>query len=296
MNKLCLTCQRDDAVSISTYKRFWRLCRECGTATPVPRARYPLAFMPQKDLKPAPEIDAQAMYDYFTQDTHIQYSIDDACDFQVKYLVPGGISVDGKRVLDLSGGNGHFVNELRRQGARVSLTEFNKQTVDYARRAHDFEAVYEYDMNVHELAKLVDGHFDMILARANIMFCLNLPHFVDQLRACLKSGGIVIVNNAVTPTLGVLVRVQLDEHSYSALRQPETIVNAFTAADFVLHRRHDETDQSMYVYDHDFLPYWMALHYYYEIRGARRLKGENHFAFRARDRRRSTLIFELPAG
>jgi len=38
--------------------------------------------------------------------------------------------------------------------------------------------------------------------------------------------------------------------------------------------RMDETDPDMYVYDHILLPHWMALHYFNEIKGARKLRHE----------------------
>jgi len=295
MNRPCVTCGAGDLCVLPTYRRHWHLCRACGTAVPVERERLPLEWLPFDDLKRRPVSDAQAMYDYFVEDVHIAISKAEGEEFVARYLEPNGIDPDGLEVLDLSGGNGFFLEALRRRGARATLTEFNRRTVEYARDTHAFEAVLQYDMNVDRLSDLVDRRYDLILCRANLMFCEDLPAFVCELSACLGDGGRVVVNHSVQPTLGVLVRVQLDTFSYHVLRQPETVADAFESAGFETLFRHDETDPTLYVYDHDLLPHWFWLHYFYEVSGARILRAHREFAFPARDRRRSTMIFRLAA-
>lgn len=289
----CITCAAEEYIRIPTYKRDWYLCRECGTAVPRNRTRYPLSFLPYKDLKKNAVSDPRQMYDYFVEPVHIEHSRNDGRDFIARYIQPNGLNLSGKTVLDLSGGNGHFLCEIQRLGATVSLTEFNRKTVEYVDATHDFAAVFEYDMNNDNLAALTQSRYDLILARANLMFCDDLQAFIRQAKTCLAPGGIVIVNYAVEPTLGVLVRVQLDEFSYHALRQNDVVQAMFERAGFETALRQNETDPTLYVYDHDLLPHWMALHYFYEIRGARILKNERLFALPARDRRRSTFIFRL---
>ena len=127
------------------------------------------------------------------------------------------------------------------------------------------------------------------------MFALDLPGFTRRIESCLNPGGLVIINHSVKPTLGVMVRVQLDELSYLVLRRPEVIIEEFAQHGYTVEARMDETDQSLYVYDDDFLPHRMAAHYLYEIRGAWRLMKERLFELPARDRRRSTLFLRSPA-
>lgn len=290
---VCRTCSGTDFIKLPTYKRDWQFCKACGTAFPTERKKYPFSFLPWDDLKIQSKLDAEKMYDYFVEDIHIEISEREGVEFIEQYINPNNIDLSAKSLLDISGGNGHFVKQLENKGAKVCLTEFNKKTVEYARKTHNFEAVFEYDLNRDELSQTVDRKFDIILARACIMFCDDLPKFVDQLKKCLNPGGIVIINHSVVPTLGVIVRVQLDEFSYSALRQPETVVDSFQKEGLDCVYRFDETDPSSYVYDHDLLSHWMALHYFYEIRGAKILKENRQFSFPARDRRRSTMIFKL---
>jgi len=288
----CISCGKNDFIRIPTYKRDWYLCRGCGTAIPNERDKFPLRFLPYKDMKKQSALDAQKMYDYFVDPIHIEISEREGNEFIDKYITPNNIDVSGKSILDISGGNGHFVSQIQKLGAEITLTEYNKKTVEYAKKTHSFTNVYEYDLNNDDLFELTGQQFDIVLARACIMFCDDLKNLVSQIKKCLKPGGIVILNHSVEPTLGVLTRVQLDEFSYSALRQPETVVDTFEAQDISIIYRLDETDPSLYVYDHDLLRHWMIVHYLYEIRGARVLAKERLYSFPARDRRRSTFIFK----
>lgn len=288
----CISCGSDQLLSIPTYKRDWHCCSDCGTAVAEDRAQYPLRFLPYPDLKRSQNLDEEKMYDYFVDDIHVNWSIREGREFLNDFLTTQGIDIAGKTVLDISGGNGHVLKQLELAGASVTLTEINHKTIDYAHRTHGFP-VYEYNLNKHDLQEVTGKTYDIILLRACIMFAHNLPQLIDQLKRCLNPGGMVIVNHSVIPTLGVMLRVQLDEFSYYALRQPEAIINAFTSADFQLHRRLDETDPSLYVYDHDLLFRWKALHYFYELLGIKRIGKQRKFALPARDRRRTTLYFRL---
>lgn len=292
---ICLNCSSEDVFSLQTYKRVWHCCRTCENAFPVQKKKYPFEFLPYADVKRGSVADAQAMYDYFTTDVHIEWARREGQEFVRDFIEPNGIDCQGKRVLDISGGNGYFVNELRKCGAKVALTEFNQNAVAFAEKNPELEQAFLYDMNADDLTKKINGHYDTILCRANVIFCNDLPAFAATLRNCLSTGGMVIVINCVVPTLGVFIRVQLDEFSYHILRQPETVKQAFVSQGFRMSARYDETDPSLYVYDHDLLKHWMFLHYLYEIRGARVIRGERMFSFPARDRRRSHFVFDLGA-
>ena len=128
----CKGCRGSDLIRIPTYRREWFLCRDCGAGTPKDRASLALSFLPYQDLKRGGVASAEGMYDYFVEDVHIEYSRQEGREFIERYLVPNAIAVDGQRVLDLSGGNGHFVNELSHLGAKVTLTEFNLNARDRA--------------------------------------------------------------------------------------------------------------------------------------------------------------------
>ncbi len=235
----------------------------------------------------------EKMYDYFVEQAHIDWSEREGQEFIAEYLQPSGLEVAEKDLLDISGGNGHFIKQVESLGARITLTEINRKTIDYARQTHGFE-VLEYDLNEHDLPSLTKRRFDIVFARACIMFAKDLGKFVDEIKRSLQPGGMVMINHSVIPTLGVMLRTQLDEFSYFVLRQPQSIVEEFESQGFALHHRADETDPSLYVYDNDLLFRWRLIHRYYERKNIARLARDRKFAWPARDRRRSTLVFRLP--
>jgi SAM-dependent methyltransferase len=292
--KVCNTCNGRDLFALVTYKRHWYCCRSCGTAVAEQKPTYPLSFLPYADLRKGAMLDEEKMYDYFVEQNHIEWSQREGQQFIGDYLNPSGIDVSGKDLLDISGGNGHFIKQIEKLGARITLTEINRKTIEYAKREHGF-AVLEYNLNEHDLPTVTKHHFDIIFVRACIMFAKDLRKFADEIKRSLKPGGMVLINHSVIPTLGVMLRTQLDEFSYFALRQPESIVSEFQKHGFELRHRADETDRGLYVYDNDLLLRWRFIHRFYERRNVARLMRDRTFAWPARDRRRTTLAFRLTA-
>ncbi|MFC7286927.1 class I SAM-dependent methyltransferase [Herminiimonas glaciei] len=288
----CPTCSKTNFITLTTYKRYWHCCRDCGTAISEQRDSYPLAMLPYADLKKGASLDEEKMYDYFVEDIHINWSEREGQEFIDDYLRPANFEVGGKRLLDISGGNGHFIKQIEKLGAQITLTEINKKTIDYARQKHGFE-VFEYNLNEHDLPAVTNQRFDIVFARACLMFAKDLSGFAAQIRRSLTPGGYVMINHSVIPTLGVMLRTQLDEFSYFILRQPESIIEEFLKHGFALHHRSDETDPGLYVYDNDLLPHWRMVHRIYEKKGVRALQNNREFSWPARDRRRSTLVFKL---
>ena len=149
-----------------------------------------------------------------------------------------------------------------------------------------------YDINKDNLFNRTGREFDIVFARACIMFAKDLQDFVWQISNVLKPGGKVMINHSVVPTLGVMLRTQLDEYSYHCLRQPQEIIDTFNSSGFGLTYQHDETDESLYVYDHDLLRHWRYLYMYYETKAVKAMEENRLFRWPARDRRRSTMVFE----
>lgn len=291
---VCSTCNGHDFFSLDTYKRRWHCCRSCGTAVSEQKSSYPLSFLPYADLKKGVVLDEEKMYDYFVEQIHIDWSEREGQEFISDYLEPSGVDVSGKDLLDISGGNGHFIKQIEKLGARITLTEINRKTIEYAKQKHGFN-VLEYNLNEHDLPTVTKRRFDIVFARACIMFAKDLGKFADEIKRSLKPGGMVLINHSVIPTLGVMLRTQLDEFSYFVLRQPESIIKEFEKHGFELHHRADETDPGLYVYDNDLLLRWRLIHRFYERRNVTRLMRDRTFAWPARDRRRTTLAFRLTA-
>ena len=290
----CKYCNSDNNFTINTYKRDWHCCRACGTSFSQQKKSYPLSFLPFPDLGKQGDLDEEKMYDYFIEQNHIDWSEREGREFIKEYLEPAGIDVEGKSLLDISGGNGHFIKQIEKMGARITLTEINQKTIEYAGKTHGFD-VLKYNLNSDDLPTVTGKKFDVVLARACLMFAKDLSKFAKEIQRSLCPGGVLLINHSVIPTLGVMLRTQLDEHSYFVLRQPETIIEAFQKEGFVLRHRADETDPSLYAYDNDLRPHWRFVHRFYEKRGLKRLLSERNFSWPARDRRRSTLMFQLPS-
>jgi SAM-dependent methyltransferase len=286
----CPTCGTAEQIAIPTYKRIWHLCPTCGTGHPKERSRQPLARLPIAALRRQSDLDDESIYDYFTSPENIAYSKQEAVEFVSGVLKPHGIEVAGKSVLDVSGGNGQVAAALRELGADVTVTEINGPALEYARETLGLQAI-RYRFEDGRLAPRIEGRtYDVILLRACIMFCEDLRGFLFACKEVLNEGGLVVIDRSVKPTLGVLLRVQLDEFTYSILRQAATVASVCEAAGFAVRDCVHWVDPDLYVYDHDLLPSWTLLRSMYEIPATRRLRQHRMFDFPARDRRLSRLI------
>ena len=294
MNNLysCKTCKSNQVTKIDSYKRSWILCDSCGDGWSIQKNRYPLSLLPINDLKKQSAISEEKMYDYFTDKVHIDISKEEGKEFISTYIKDFKLNFKDKEILDISGGNGYFINEISKLGAQVSLTEINQKTIAYAKSVHNFN-VYKYNINEDNIERTLNNKFDIIFARACIMFCLDLNKFIQDLKKVLHNNGYIMINNSVIPTLGVILRTQVDEHSYFALRQPQNIIDAFLNNGFSLEYRKDETDPGLYVYDDDLTRVRKYLNKFYEMRGVKSLKNKRYYSWPARDRRRSTMLFKL---
>lgn len=299
MGHNCVSCGAADVIEINTYKRVWFFCHACGDASPVQKTRYPMSWLPGIWFGKS-NTNEEAMYDYFVDPLHVAYSAETAKEFAASHLRPYGISLAGKTTLDISGGNGHFIMEIAKtEGAIPSLTEINEPTIKYVRETHKIP-VYKFNFQHHSLADAVKEKYDVIMARAAIMFCADLDKFAADSARTLNDGGLLFIDHSVMPTLGVVVRVQLDEFSYFVLRQPESVISTFERNGFETVHSFPDPDLSMYAYDHDKNKWWQFAHNLYTIPGARKLRvaelqGKKTYTFRARDRRRGAMLFRKRA-
>ena len=291
----CIGCGEADILRITTYKRFWWICRTCGEARPTQRSSYPFSFLPHADVKKQKDLNAASMYDYFITPIHLELAELEAIDFNERYISRLPEPISHKSLLDISGGNGHFAKWFQdKLSMTVSFTEINEPAIEYAQANLGFENVLHYDLNAEGDGAIGGRRYDVIMARACIMFCDDINKFAEQLLNSVNPGGLLILERSLEATLGTLVRVQLDEFSYHILRQPGVVETSFLNAGFELASRYDETDPSLYVYDHDLLPHWKWLHYYYEIKGLSQIANDRVFNLPARDRRRSCFVFRAP--
>lgn len=287
-NPLKYTFVRDEhTVKLDTYKHYWIICQETGNAYSIKKkpsvvTRLMQTYKSQKN-------NSYSIYDYFTSPSHIQWSLEESRKVIHEIFNRHKIDPRGKRILDVSGGNGHVADELKKLGAEVTLTEVNDQAIEYARDHLQVET-YKFDFQADSLDQVVNGKFDIVLLRAAIMFCVDMERFLTSLKKLLKPGTVVVFQYCVIPTLGVLLRTQNDDYSYLALYQPETLIQFCGSQGLHLVTREDEIDSDSYVVDHDVNRKLTFLRIWYEIKGLQVIPFRSKYPFRARDRRRSNMI------
>ncbi|MCC6298123.1 MAG: class I SAM-dependent methyltransferase [Anaerolineales bacterium] len=284
--------QDGQTLILDTYKYHWIICRETGNAYSVEKD--PSLFRRLSQVRKR-QNDSYSIYDYFTAPNHIQWSLDESKKVVQEVLNRHAIDIKGRRILDISGGNGHVADELRKLGAEVVLTEVNDKAIEYARNNLKIETV-KFDFQESKLSNVVTGKFDVVLLRAAIMFCVDVEGFLADLKRLLMPGAIIVMQYCVTPTLGVLLRTQDDEYNYLALYQPDTLVEYCIEQGLRLIAREDEIDADPYVFDHDYSRWLTLLRIWYEVKGLRVLPFTSKYHFRARDRRRSNMIFKYEPG
>lgn len=287
----CDECLSKNIILLNSYKRNWLFCKDCGSAKAIEKKYYKFSFLPIPEFKKNIAINESSIYNYFTSKAHIDDSISEGINFYKKHIKSNSIKIKNKKILDISGGNGHAIMQLQKKGAKVELTEFNEKAINYASEVHKIP-VYKYDLNKDNLLEIMKSKYDLITMRACIMFVEDLNLFAKKIFEKINSGGYLIINRSVLPTVGVLSRVQLDDFSYLFLRQNQTLINAFTKIGFKFLNYKFEVDPTMYVYDNDLKLTWQIMHYFYEIRNLIKLGNFSSFDIRARDRRRSTLVFK----
>jgi tRNA A58 N-methylase Trm61 len=198
-------------------------------------------------------------------------------------ILKHNIEIGGKRILDISGGNGYFAKMLGKYGAKIAMTEYNEKSVEYARNIFQIEAV-KFDFNQDCISSLFKGTFDLVLLRAAIMFCLNPRKFLDDLKEIIHKDTLIIVYDSVLPTLGAFLRWQLDDYTYLILYRPETLEKVFEKQGFGLVFREKHTP---YAYNLGWGMLGGLLGLIYEIPA--RLKYKN----RDRVQKSSSFIFKL---
>ncbi len=234
--------------------------------------------------------DPYSIYNYFSSDGHIQSSIKEGKKLIREIIQKNNISLEGKKVLDISGGNGHVAAEFKKMGARVVLTEVNENAINYAKKNLGIET-YQFDFQKDKLSQVVNEKFDIILVRAAIMFCLDIDAFFSEIEKILNPGGMVILQYCVVPTLGTLLITQNDDYNYLALYQPETLIECCKKHHLFLTYRNDEIDRDPYVYGNDANLKLTLLRMWYEFKALQSIPFESIYPFRARDRQRSNMIF-----
>jgi len=235
---------------VNTYKHYWYICRMCEDAFRLRKERYLINWLPRFLLRIQPKLahflpdssvieDSSRVYDYMATEEHVRHDekVNAFENFLTTLVDKHGVRFNGKSVLDISGGNGSFAKKLQGLAEAVTMTEFNLPSVEYARKHYEIEAV-RFDFQSNSINEILEKKFDIVLLRAAIMFCLDVPKFVKDLKRILHPNAQVYLE-VVPPTLGVFLRWQFDDHFYLRLYNTKTIVNIFEGEGFKLVSRSD---------------------------------------------------------
>jgi len=244
MNYKCPNCNRVNGTKINTYKHYWITCNKCGTVIRERKNHYPfdnwpfrpiiqktpLRFLYGKTLLSMKEVigNKKHFYDYY-HDTAKQ-GVKGTKWEKVNQRVFADlerycIDIKGKSILDISGGPGFLTKELSRLAKRAVVTEFSQYAVDGMKKALGIEAI-KFDYNSDQIHECIDGKFDIIFIIYSIGFCNDLRNFVQSLKKLMHEESIVYMCYS-PPTLGLMVRWQFDEYTYTRCWQIETVAKYF---------------------------------------------------------------------
>lgn len=248
-------------VRFTTYKHIWIVDSKSGLTRVINRRSYPLSLIGRlfkklriltKDREiltnPALMYDSNAPFGQkFAEDAESDIQKSRADSF-VQLMFSHGWDFEGKSVLDLSGGNGSFVDRLQHWGAKkVVHTEFSLKAVDYARSFLGLES-HHLDLNKQSLAAELGGgqKFDIVLLRGLIEFWDDLEQIAQDIRKITKPGALVVVSHQIV-TLGAALRTQFDQYNMSNLRTAGAVTSTFEKHGF-----RSEITTEQIPYDRDF--------------------------------------------
>ena len=279
---------------VSTYFRFYYLDLKTGNAVSSERKFPPLFFLSPRLRRRSSE-NKYSIYDYFATDEHANLSIQDSIEL-IELLERMDTKLSG-HVLDISGGNGVVLQELKKRFPiqEVYLTEVNNRAIQYGNLLGIPSIKFDFELDdagdlAERFADVLDSSpvkFDFILLRACIMFCNDLGEFLEKLSKIMTPNGKIVIQHSVEFTMGMALRTQLDDSSYKILRTYDTISEAASVAGLKIISHEYEIDSSMYVYENDRSFARRILQIYYEQKMINSLSQHRLFNWAARDRRRS---------
>jgi len=103
--------------------------------------------------------------------------------------------VKGKKVLDVSCGNGygsHYLAESGRANEVIGV-DISKKAISYAKRNYNHKKVRYIEMDAQKL-DLDPNHFDVVISFETIEHLPNYEKFLQGVKKCLKKDGLFIVS------------------------------------------------------------------------------------------------------
>ena len=243
----CSVCNSARTTVLNTYKHYAIVCDDCQCVTHIKKSKYIIEFfIPRgvaKRILPAKaflrlysdkgDFKADAFYDSSAFDSTDTTTWRASEVLQVKdQLSLAGISVENKKILDISGGPGYVGSYLKQNGANVVVTEFSISTVEMMRDIHGLQSV-TFDYTTEDISAKLDDKFDLVMIRSSIIFCPNLDLLVEQLRKILNPSGTIFVES-ILPSYGEIFWWQQLEYKFPKIYSQETIEKIFYKHGFKL--------------------------------------------------------------
>ena len=290
----CAICSSRDVSIVNTYKHYWRVCNSCGNAFSQNKAFYPLSFLPFAQLQKNRVVQEDISNTYvFAEYSDEKRRQDEAQAEQLssEWIKLHGIDFSGKKIIEISGGTGYFINAFRKYGATVFHTEINFKDVEHARDKLQLDS-RQFDFTKNRLSDVFSEKFDVILFKGALEFCVNIKDMLAGLEANVLRGTKIIVMTCV-PTLGNFLITQFDEYNQQVLYQKETLVDYFDESGYFLVSAQDVGDtRNVYPLAYYRNKWSRPLMFRYMIPAMYRLSPDTRFLFHSLSVRGLHLIFQ----
>lgn len=292
--KKCAICGSTNVSIVNTYKHYWRVCNDCGTAFSKVKNHFSLSFLPFATLKKNKDAveNPENLYNYADpSEDKIRQDEELALLFSDIWMNLCKINLKGKKFLEISGGTGHFINALRKFGVSVFHTEYDRNAGEYVNNKLMIKSK-RFDFNKDRLQDLFSEKFDIILLKGAIEFCTDVNTFLSGIEGNTHSNTVIIVITAV-PTLGNFLLTQFDDYNQQVLYQPQTLVSIFKEHNYSLLWKRNRGDTRnrypLFWYRHKWARLVMLQ---YMIPAMYKLSSDERFLFHALSIRGVHLIFE----
>lgn len=244
----CLICNSENLTRIRTYKHFCFVCNDCNNVFHIKRDKYLLEWVLPRSIcqRLLPEKAFNRLFhkreDLADADIYDVYAaecqqLSEIRKSEVKQVIDtfsiNDIQIEGKVVLDISGGPGYVAKELNNICAKCIVTEFSVVATKAIAEHMNIETI-KFDYNSDQLQDLFDiSKFDVVMLRSSIIFCENLEKLITSIRSILKPNGYVLLETII-PTLGEVFWWQTLDYKFPFIYSQETIEKLFYKHGFSL--------------------------------------------------------------
>lgn len=285
MERVCKVCGSKNNVKINTYKHYWNRCNDCESIERETKSDYffekliPLSLAPKLPgyfcaLLSGKYYDKEKLfvsYNHYGETSAIKDAKGTIWEGETSIirsrLTKFGIDINGKNILDISGGPGFVANDLNKSANYVLLTEYSSIAVEGMKKNHTVD-IKKYDYNTDQIGDITSEKFDLIMIRFSINFCLNVDQFLKDLYKILKPSGVIYIEH-VEPNKGCMLRWQFDDYTYNIVFGIKILNNiAKNASLSLLHQEILMTEEYNKPYWVSY-PTWKVKLFYFFIRRIR---------------------------